>query len=153
MFSKGPGVKAPFLLYSHQPLSSSDRVMSAMARSAVGLVLLAAGCSAARPKGIWIMADDLGWGEVGFLDAASAWAILAPWSQIWGALMGMNIHCSSFFIVSVLGVGPLQSSELSARSRGLYPAESPHGRIATPNLDRFGREGLVFWQAGGWMTP
>eukprot|EP00913_Durusdinium_trenchii_P033181 g31063.t1 len=46
------------------------------------------------PNMIWIMADDLGWGEV-----------------------------------------------------GLYPAESPHGRIATPNLDQFGREGVRFQQA------
>lgn len=61
---------------------------------AVGLLVLAVGCSAVRPNVIWIMADDLGWGEV-----------------------------------------------------GLYPAESAHGRIATPNLDRFGREGLVFRQA------
>lgn len=32
--------------------------------------------------------------------------------------------------------------------RGLYPSESPHGRIATPNLDRFGSEGIVFREAG-----
>lgn len=41
----------------------------AMAQVAVGLLLLAARCSAAGPNVIWIMADDLGWGEVGFLDA------------------------------------------------------------------------------------
>merc|ERR1719399_1945769 len=47
-----------------------------------------------RPNIIWIMSDDLGWGEP-----------------------------------------------------GLYPSTSPHGRIATPNLDEFGREGIVFKQA------
>mmetsp|Transcript_64912 Transcript_64912/g.152677 ORF Transcript_64912/g.152677 Transcript_64912/m.152677 type:complete len:485 (+) Transcript_64912:28-1482(+) len=47
-----------------------------------------------RPNVVWIMADDLGWGEV-----------------------------------------------------GLYPANSSHGRISTPNLDQFGREGIVFRQA------
>ena len=47
-----------------------------------------------RPNIIWIMADDLGWGEV-----------------------------------------------------GLYPAHSKHGRIRTPHLDTFGREGMVFLHA------
>eukprot|EP00930_Biecheleria_cincta_P026429 TRINITY_DN18630_c0_g1_i1.p1 TRINITY_DN18630_c0_g1~~TRINITY_DN18630_c0_g1_i1.p1 ORF type:complete len:498 (-),score=97.03 TRINITY_DN18630_c0_g1_i1:377-1870(-) len=47
-----------------------------------------------RPNIVWIMADDLGWGEP-----------------------------------------------------GLYPSESAHGRIATPILDQFGREGIVFHQA------
>eukprot|EP00927_Polykrikos_kofoidii_P043359 TRINITY_DN3742_c0_g1_i2.p1 TRINITY_DN3742_c0_g1~~TRINITY_DN3742_c0_g1_i2.p1 ORF type:complete len:497 (+),score=70.03 TRINITY_DN3742_c0_g1_i2:85-1575(+) len=48
----------------------------------------------ARPNIIWVMADDLGWGEV-----------------------------------------------------GLYPSSSPHGRIATPNLDQFGRDGMVFMRS------
>ncbi|CAE7487032.1 Galns [Symbiodinium pilosum] len=30
---------------------------------------------------------------------------------------------------------------------GLYPANSSHGRIATPHLDQFGREGVIFRQA------
>jgi len=30
---------------------------------------------------------------------------------------------------------------------GLYPSTSVHGRIATPNLDAFGRSGMVFDQA------
>jgi len=47
-----------------------------------------------RPNIVWIMADDLGYGEV-----------------------------------------------------GLYPATSEHGRIATPNLDTFGKEGVRFTQA------
>lgn len=47
-----------------------------------------------RPNIIWIMADDLGWGEV-----------------------------------------------------GLFPAKSTRGRLRTPNLDQFGREGLVFRHA------
>ena len=47
-----------------------------------------------RPNVVWIMADDLGWGEV-----------------------------------------------------GLYPSNSSHGRIATPHLDQFGREGIIFRQA------
>lgn len=47
-----------------------------------------------RPNIVWIMADDLGYGEV-----------------------------------------------------GLYPASSEHGRIATPNLDTFGKEGIKFNQA------
>jgi len=44
-----------------------------------------------RPNIIWVMADDLGWGEV-----------------------------------------------------GLYPATSEHGRIATPHLDTFGKQGVQF---------
>lgn len=47
-----------------------------------------------RPNIIWVMADDLGWGEL-----------------------------------------------------GLYPSSSAHGRIATPSLDKFGREGIVFTNA------
>lgn len=30
---------------------------------------------------------------------------------------------------------------------GLYPSTSPHGRISTPNLDQFGREGIQFTHA------
>ncbi|CAK9042702.1 N-acetylgalactosamine-6-sulfatase (Chondroitinsulfatase) (Chondroitinase) (Galactose-6-sulfate sulfatase) (N-acetylgalactosamine-6-sulfate sulfatase) (GalNAc6S sulfatase) [Durusdinium trenchii] len=30
---------------------------------------------------------------------------------------------------------------------GLYPSKSKHGRIRTPHLDRFGREGMIFRQA------
>lgn len=30
---------------------------------------------------------------------------------------------------------------------GLYPANSPHGRLRTPHLDQFGREGLAFRHA------
>lgn len=52
------------------------------------------GVGASRPNIVWIMADDLGWGEP-----------------------------------------------------GLYPSTSPHGRIATPNLDIFGKEGVVFTHA------
>merc|ERR1719247_2346798 len=48
----------------------------------------------ARPNIVWVMADDLGWGEV-----------------------------------------------------GLYPSTSPHGRIDTPNLDKFGKEGIQFTHA------
>jgi len=60
------------------------------------LLVVAAGAANAahRPNVVWIMADDLGWGEP-----------------------------------------------------GLYPSTSPHGRIATPNLDKFGNEGVVFKQA------
>ena len=58
------------------------------------LALLEVLCDSQRPNVVWIMADDLGWGEV-----------------------------------------------------GLYPANSSHGRIATPHLDQFGREGMVFRQA------
>lgn len=47
-----------------------------------------------RPNIVWIMADDLGWGEV-----------------------------------------------------GLYPSTSENGRISTPHLDKFGREGVQFMQA------
>merc|ERR1719443_1973978 len=47
-----------------------------------------------KPNIVFVMADDLGWGEV-----------------------------------------------------GLYPANSPNGRIATPNLDRFGKEGVQFTHA------
>jgi len=54
----------------------------------------AANIAAPRPNIIWVMADDLGVGEV-----------------------------------------------------GLFPASSPHGRIATPHLDQFGREGTVFLKA------
>jgi len=50
--------------------------------------------AAPRPNIVWVMADDLGWGEV-----------------------------------------------------GLFPSSSPHGRIATPHLDRFGREGMMFTRA------
>jgi hypothetical protein len=56
-----------------------------MAQVAVGLLVLAVRCSAARPNVIWIMADDLGWGEVGFLDAAELGADLR-------AIVLMNIH-------------------------------------------------------------
>eukprot|EP00928_Gymnodinium_smaydae_P049917 TRINITY_DN33528_c0_g1_i1.p1 TRINITY_DN33528_c0_g1~~TRINITY_DN33528_c0_g1_i1.p1 ORF type:complete len:506 (+),score=36.65 TRINITY_DN33528_c0_g1_i1:42-1520(+) len=59
-----------------------------------GVVMVAGAVAAPRPNIVWIMADDLGWGEP-----------------------------------------------------GLFPSISPHGRIATPNLDRFGREGIVFRQA------
>eukprot|EP00440_Ansanella_granifera_P019971 gb/GFBE01021701.1/.p1 GENE.gb/GFBE01021701.1/~~gb/GFBE01021701.1/.p1 ORF type:complete len:492 (+),score=94.38 gb/GFBE01021701.1/:1-1476(+) len=55
---------------------------------------LSSALAAMRPNIIWIMADDLGWGEP-----------------------------------------------------GLYPSSSPHGRIATPHLDQFGREGIVFTHA------
>lgn len=48
----------------------------------------------ARPNLVWVMADDMGWGEA-----------------------------------------------------GLYPATSEHGRIATPNLDTFGNEGVQFMHA------
>ncbi|CAJ1417705.1 unnamed protein product [Effrenium voratum] len=58
------------------------------------LLALVVGHAAGRPNFLWIMADDLGWGEV-----------------------------------------------------GLFPASSPHGRISTPHLDTFGREGLVFKEA------
>ena len=47
-----------------------------------------------KPNIVWIMADDLGWGEV-----------------------------------------------------GLYPANSKHGRLRTPYLDQFGREGVAFRHA------
>lgn len=47
-----------------------------------------------RPNIVWVMADDLGWGEP-----------------------------------------------------GLFPSTSAHGRISTPNLDEFGRQGLVFTRA------
>ena len=57
--------------YSAISPSAPGSVISAMAH-AVGLLVLAVGCSAVRPNVIWIMADDLGWGEVGFLDAV--WA-------------------------------------------------------------------------------
>ena len=30
---------------------------------------------------------------------------------------------------------------------GLYPSTSPHGRISTPNLDKFGQEGIQFTHA------
>ena len=50
--------------------------------------------AAEKPNIIWVMSDDMGWGEV-----------------------------------------------------GLYPAGSIHGRIATPHLDKFGNEGMVFKQA------
>jgi arylsulfatase A-like enzyme len=30
---------------------------------------------------------------------------------------------------------------------GLYNSTSPHGRISTPNLDQFGREGTIFTDA------
>jgi hypothetical protein len=56
-----------------------------LAQVAVGLLVLAVRGSAARPNGIWIMADDLGWGEVGFLDAAELGADLR-------AIVLMNIH-------------------------------------------------------------
>ena len=59
--------------------------------AATGLVHVMVAASQPRPNIIFIMADDLGWGEV-----------------------------------------------------GLYPAGSAHGRISTPNLDAFGREGLRF---------
>ena len=52
------------------------------------------GSGKAAPNIIFIMADDLGWGEV-----------------------------------------------------GAYPSESEHGRIATPNLDKFAAEGMRFTQA------
>lgn len=48
----------------------------------------------ARPNIVWVMSDDLGWGEP-----------------------------------------------------GLYPSTSPHGRIDTPNLDKFGKEGVQFMHA------
>merc|ERR1712232_1367033 len=48
----------------------------------------------ARPNIVWIMADDLGWGEV-----------------------------------------------------GLYPSSSPNGRLSTPHLEKFGKEGIQFMHA------
>lgn len=39
------------------------------------------------------------------------------------------------------------SDDLGWGEPGLYPSTSPRGRIATPNLDKFGREGIVFKQA------
>eukprot|EP01059_Diplonema_ambulator_P018960 TRINITY_DN3167_c1_g1_i1.p1 TRINITY_DN3167_c1_g1~~TRINITY_DN3167_c1_g1_i1.p1 ORF type:complete len:480 (+),score=149.13 TRINITY_DN3167_c1_g1_i1:58-1497(+) len=57
-------------------------------------LLTTAALAASKPNIVWIMADDMGWGEV-----------------------------------------------------GLYPAGSIHGRIATPNLDTFGKEGMVFTNA------
>lgn len=68
--------------------------LAAMAAPAAGQDLFLKAKEDARPNVIWIMADDLGWGEV-----------------------------------------------------GLYPSSSPHGRIATPNLDRFGTEGIQFTHA------
>eukprot|EP01062_Namystynia_karyoxenos_P067748 TRINITY_DN617_c0_g1_i2.p1 TRINITY_DN617_c0_g1~~TRINITY_DN617_c0_g1_i2.p1 ORF type:complete len:470 (+),score=114.27 TRINITY_DN617_c0_g1_i2:76-1485(+) len=65
--------------------------------SPLGVLPLAAAAAAGaplRPNIVWIMSDDLGWGEP-----------------------------------------------------GLYPSTSPHGRISTPNLDRFGKEGTVFTDA------
>lgn len=58
------------------------------------LALHVARAKSSRPNIVWIMADDLGWGEP-----------------------------------------------------GLYPSGSAHGRISTPNLDQFGREGIVFHHA------
>ena len=44
--------------------------------------------------------------------------------------------------------GPLNRGPLKIPMEvGLYPSASPHGRIATPHLDQFGREGMVFRQA------
>ena len=59
-------------------------------------LLAAASATAAvtQPNIVWIMADDMGYGEV-----------------------------------------------------GLFPAGSKHGRISTPNLDQFGREGMQFTNA------
>ena len=48
----------------------------------------------ARPNVVWLMLDDLGWGEV-----------------------------------------------------GAFPADSPHGRIATPELDKFAAQGVRFTHA------
>ncbi|CAK0790405.1 unnamed protein product [Prorocentrum cordatum] len=39
------------------------------------------------------------------------------------------------------------SDDLGWGEVGLYPSDSPHGRIATPHLDQFGREGMVFRHA------
>merc|ERR1719389_1126041 len=47
-----------------------------------------------KPNIVWVMADDLGWGEP-----------------------------------------------------GLYPSTSPNGRIDTPSLDKFGKEGIQFTHA------
>eukprot|EP01061_Rhynchopus_euleeides_P006541 TRINITY_DN15581_c0_g1_i1.p1 TRINITY_DN15581_c0_g1~~TRINITY_DN15581_c0_g1_i1.p1 ORF type:complete len:506 (+),score=168.16 TRINITY_DN15581_c0_g1_i1:61-1518(+) len=63
------------------------------------LAAVAAACSisaapSTRPNIVWIMADDLGWGEV-----------------------------------------------------GTFPSTSPHGRIATPHLDRMASEGIRFTNA------
>ncbi len=63
-----------------------------MLRGAVfGLCNLWMGMASKPPNILWIMADDMGWGEP-----------------------------------------------------GLYPCTSPHGRIATPNLDSFGEQALKF---------
>lgn len=39
------------------------------------------------------------------------------------------------------------SDDLGVGEPGLYATTSPHGHIATPNLDKFGREGVIFKQA------
>lgn len=62
--------------------------------SCVAATTASASAAALRPNIIWVMVDDLGWGEV-----------------------------------------------------ELYPASSPHGRLFTPNLNQFGREGIVFRNA------
>jgi arylsulfatase A len=67
----------------------------ALASSAAAIPLgNATSAAAVRPNIVWIMADDMGWGEP-----------------------------------------------------GLYPSESPNGRISTPHLDAFGRDGMVFTNA------
>lgn len=74
--------------------------MARLATCFISLVLPAVGQDLfmaphdARPNIVWVMSDDLGWGEP-----------------------------------------------------GLYPSTSPHGRIATPHLDKLGKEGVQFMQA------
>merc|ERR1719247_3162146 len=45
---------------------------------------------------------------------------------------------------NIVGV---MADDLGWGEPGLYPSTSPHGRIATPHLDKFGKEGIQFMQA------
>lgn len=66
-------------------------------------------------------------------------------------MMCYHFHLFHLFHRAVLFGPPIPTpSPGTARfftSPGLYPSKSKHGRIRTPHLDRFGREGMIFRQA------
>eukprot|EP00039_Didymoeca_costata_P026609 m.16236 g.16236 ORF g.16236 m.16236 type:complete len:93 (+) comp5625_c0_seq1:25-303(+) len=65
-------------------------------------------------------------------------------------------HTRMLFVLFSLVVGAqankpnivwIMSDDLGAGEVGIFPGGSDHGRISTPNLDKFGQEGMKFMNA------
>ncbi len=57
---------------------------------------------------------------------------------------GVFCHCRMRFVIVFV---VLLRADLGYGEVGVFPADSPHGRIATPNLDKLASESMVFNQA------